>query len=345
MKKLILLSVSAILLVSSGCGKKGGPNEGGEWAVNVIAFKSISRPIEEKISLVGTMAANESVEIQSEIDGVVENIQFEEGEAVQKGQILFQIDKEKLKAKLAQAEANLKMAAASRKRYEQLAESKSVSGQEVDQAVATFEANAATVELTKEELKDATILAPFEGVMGARLVSLGQFVSKGTKLTSLVDEDPMKAEFNVPERFLSVIQKGQKVSIEVAAYPGESFAGKVYFISPEVEELTRTTLVKALIPNPDSRLKSGMFATLRLIVNVKQRAVVIPETAVTYQGDNAIVFVVGADNRIDQRTVKTGVTLAGMVEIAEGVKEGEVVVVEGTQKVRPGALVNVKYKE
>ncbi len=344
MKKIICLSFAAVLIVTGGCGKKKPPMQGG-WAINVVAFKSVAQPIEEKISLVGTMAANESVEIKSEIDGVVESIEFEEGQSVNKGQLLFQIDEKKLKAKLAQSEANLKMAAASRKRYEQLSQSKSVSGQEVDQAVATYEANAATVELTKEELKDATVQAPFEGVMGARLVSLGQFVTKGTKLTSVVDENPMKAQFNVPERYLGVLKKGQKVTIEVAAYSGQSFSGEVYFISSEVDELTRTTLVKALVSNPDSKLKSGMFATLKLIISVKDNAVVIPETAIMYQGDVASVFIVGAENKAEQRQVTTGIQLAGMVEIASGIKEGEVVVVEGVQKIRPGGQLNVRFKE
>lgn len=343
-KQILLVMIIAVFFVTGGCGKKGGPPEQ-EWAVNVVAFKSVVQPIEEKISLVGTMAANEAVQIQSETEGLVEKIGFKEGGDVKRGEILFQIDENKLKARLAQAEANLKMAAASKKRYEQLAESKSVSGQEVDQATATYEANEATVKLTLEELKDATIVAPFDGVMGARLVSLGQFVTTGTKLTSIVDEDPMKAQFNVPERYLSVVEKGQKVKIEVAAYPGKTFDGEVYFISPEVDELTRTTLMKALVPNPASKLKSGMFATLNLIISVKEQAVVIPETAIVYQGDIASVFVVGSNNRIEQREVQTGIQLAGMIEIARGLKADETIVIEGVQKIRPGALVNLKFKE
>ncbi|MCA9395646.1 MAG: efflux RND transporter periplasmic adaptor subunit [Candidatus Omnitrophica bacterium] len=333
----------AAAFISAGC--KGKDSKQFSMAMNVVGYKADVQPIEETISLIGTMAANESVQIRSEIDGVIESINFEEGQPVTGSQVLFQIDQRKLNARLAQAQAELKMADASKKRYEQLEKSKAVSGQEVDQAVATYEINAATVDLYREELEDATVRAPFDGFMGARMVSLGQFVTKGSALTSIVDLDPMKTEFNVPERYLGMVEKGQSVTMKVAAYPDESFTGKVYFISPQIDELTRTALVKALIPNPEGKLKSGMFATLNLIVSIREETVVIPETAILLEGDKTSVYTVNADNQVEIRFVKTGVRLAGKVEITEGVQAGETVVIEGTQKIRPGAKVNPRFED
>jgi membrane fusion protein (multidrug efflux system) len=225
-----------------------------------------------------------------------------------------------------------------------LAESRAVSQQEVDQATAAFEARLATVELMRAQLQETTITAPFAGVMGARLVSIGQYVTKGQRLTSLVETDPMKVEFHVPERFLSRLAQGQGIEVRVAAYPNEGFRGTVYFVNPNVEVDTRTVLVKARLPNPDGRLRAGMFANLALILQVRERAVVIPESALLLEGEQASVFVV-EDGAAQPRRVIPGLRLAGALEIREGLSPGEMVVIEGTQKLAPGSPVEVRHDE
>lgn len=336
----------ALLMASSGCGKKGGPGGGpGGMAVHVVGFAVAREPIEERVSLVGSLMANESVQIQSEIDGSIDEIAFDEGQPVTKGHVLARIDQKKLQAGMAEVEARLQLAESTLQRYTALAESRAVSQQEVDQAASTFEANRASIDLMKAQLEDATIIAPFDGIVGERRISLGQFVSKGTLITSLIDPDPMKAEFHMPERYVSQVATGQRVDMTVAAYPDETFSGEVYFVGPEVDASTRTVLVKALVPNADGKLRSGMFANLSLIMQVRKHALVIPETALIIQGQTTTVFVVDEQNTVQPRQVKPGVRLAGRVEVLEGLRAGDTVVIEGTQKLGPGAKVVVRFED
>ena len=335
-----IAAVILTVMIASGCNsKKSGAGMMAGMAVNVVAAEAKNQVFQEKISLVGTMAANESVEIKSEIDGTVEEINFEEGQTVKKGQLLISVDKSKLEASVAQAEANSKLAETTSKRYEGITDLRAISKQEFDQAQANSEATRAAVDLVKAELRDATITASFDGVMGERLVSLGQFITKGTSLTFLINQDPMKAEFRVPERYISRLKEKQDIEVSVADYPNEKFKGEVYFIDPQVDELTRTALVKARVPNPDGKLRRGMFANLDLIVNVREGAIVIPETALIPKGDDVSVFVIDAESKAQARPVKVGMRQAGTVEIISGLEAGEKVIVEGFQKIGPGSKV------
>ena len=335
-----------IPLALAGCGKKGaagGPPGG--MSVHVVGFKAARQPIEESVSLIGSLQANEAVEIMSELDGTVDEIGFEEGQPVTKGQLLVLIDQEKLRANLAEVEARLQLAESTMQRYTALAESNAVSRQEVEKAKAEHEATRASVTLMHAQLQDATITAPFDGVVGARKVSVGQLIMRGTAITSVIDTDPMKAEFRVPERHVAQLQPGQQIEMSVAAYPEETFTGKVYFIDPQIEESTRTVLVKALVPNPKGKLHAGMFANLKLVMQMRQDAVVIPETALMVQGEHTSVFVVDSSDTVQPRLVTPGIRLAGMVEIADGLRPGETVVVEGIQKLGPGAKVVVRFED
>lgn len=343
--RLMSLGISLLLAAGAGCGKGGGSGGGpGGMAVHVVGFRAVEQPVQERVAVVGSLAANESVETRSELDGVIEEIGFDEGQHVAAGDVLFRIDGAKLEASLAEAEANLQLAETTLERYAALGESRAVSKQEVDQARSTFEARRALVELMRVQLEDATVAAPFSGTAGARLISLGQYVTKGQALTSIVDTDTMKAEFSIPERFLSQVAEGQSVEVRLAAYPGKRFHGTVYFVDPRVSPETRTVLVKARLPNPDGRMRAGMFANLDLMLQVRDRAVVIPESALLLEGNQASVFVV-ADGKAQPRPVTPGVRLAGALEIREGLLAGEVVIIEGTQKVGPGSPVGVRLDD
>jgi membrane fusion protein (multidrug efflux system) len=154
----------------------------------------------------------------------------------------------------------------------------------------------------------------------------------------------MKAEFNVPERLVGQLSQGQEIHARVAAYPDEQFLGTVYFINPQVNPDTRTVLVKARLPNPDGKLRAGMFTNLDVVFRVREQAVVIPESALLLEGDHASVFV--AQNSTAQpRPVTTGVRLAGVLEILDGLAPGEIVIIEGTQKLSPGAPVELRVDE
>ncbi len=333
------LSVLTLLAVS-GCGgdQAGGP--GPRPPVNVIVAPVVEQKVTEDIDLVGSLTPNERAEIKSEISGLIRAINFDEGDLVNKGDLLISLDDRKLSARLAEAEANFVLAKANRDRNQTLLESKTISEQVYDQSVGDFDAAVATRELRKRELEDARINAPFDGVVGYRQVSPGQFIQVGQAMTILVNMSPIKADFEVPERFIGQLAKGQRIDITVAAYPNRTFTGVVYFISPEVEVATRNVLVRANIENESGLLKPGMFGNLQLVLQIKEKALVIPENALIARAENSIVMVVDAENTAQMRLVQTGMRLDGAVEIIDGLSKGERVIVEGHQKVGPGSPVN-----
>lgn len=337
--KALCVAMLIVLGLATGCGKRDQASPG-DMTVSVVAVPAQQQAVEETLEAVGTLTANERVEIKSETDGTVEALHFEEGQQVKAGQLLVELDQAKLRAALAEAQANLTMAEATWQRYAALLQSGAVAQQEADQAQATLAAHHALAERLTAEMEDATITAAFEGVTGARLLSVGQFISRGTSITTLIDPDPMKLEFRIPERFLGQITLQQAVKISTAAYPDLSVVGAVYFIDPQIDPATRTVLLKARMSNPAGQLRHGMFAQVKLIVQVNEDAVVIPDTALLHQADHIFVYTIDGEQKAQMRPVTIGARLADSVEVIEGLQPGEQVVTEGHQKLYPGATVS-----
>jgi membrane fusion protein, multidrug efflux system len=337
-----VLVIAFALGAAAGCGKKaaGGPPPGAMATIVVTAVAKLES-IAETLAVVGTLAPNESVEVKSEVEGVVEEIAFNEGQAVKKGDLLVRLDETKFRAALQQAEANLQLSKVTFDRTRQLVEDKTISPQEFDQAAATYHASEAAVALRRRELKDSRIVAPFAGVVGSRNVSPGQVISKNTTLIWVVDFDTVKAEFAVPERFISEVKAGQQIELRVAAFPSEKFKGEVYFLAPQVDPNTRTLLVKARVPNSNRKLRPGMFANLDLTLKLRENTIVVPESALLNMGDRTAVYVVGPDSTAQLRPIKVGLRMPNQMEVLTGLKSGEVVVTEGLQKVRPGGAVKL----
>lgn len=348
-----LFSVLAVLALAGGAGCKpaaapggaqGGP-PGGGVAVQVVAVEARRQPVTESIPLVGSIAPNEVIEVKAETDGIVKEIGFDEGQRVEKGALLVALDETKLQAELHEAEANAQLSRATFARTEQLFRDNLLSQQEYDQAAATFAMTQAALERRERDLKDARVVAPFAGLTGARQISPGQVISRNSTLTWLVDLDPVKIEVTVPERVLNQLRIGQAVEFKVAAFPDETFQGDVYFISPQLDAGTRTALVKARIPNADHKLRGGMFASLDLALQLRDDALVIPEPAIINNGDATMVFAVTSTNTATMKPVKIGLRLAGKAEVLSGLEAGEQVIVEGTQKLFPGAAVKLAGPE
>ena len=313
--------------------------------VQVVAVPATQRPVSESISLVGSIAPNEMVDVKSEVDGLVTTINFAEGGRVEKDQLLVALDQTRFVAQLSEAEANLKLARTSFDRTKQLYTDKLISQQEYDQSSAVFAANEAGVDLRRRELKNAKILAPFGGIAAARLVSPGQVISRSTPLTTVVDIDTVKVEVNVPERYLGQLKNGQKIAFKVAAFPKDEFTGEVFFISPQLEAATRTALIKARIENLGGKLRGGMFANLDLSLQLRELALLVPETAIINNADVTMVFAITTNGTAVMKPVKIGLRIAGRADILSGLSPGEMVVVEGTQKLRPGATVRLSTND
>ena len=337
-KSLVVVTLF-VLLLQIGCKPKtaGGPMQ--TPPVRVIAVEAKRQAVSEALSLLGTIAANEIVEIKAETDGIVQEINFDEGERVAKGRLLVKLDETKLAAAVAEAEANLKLSQSNYERAKQLYEGKLISQQDFDQTASTFAVNQAGLDLKRRQLADARVFAPFNGIVGARQISPGQVIGRNTTLTWLVDLDTVKVEVKVPEKYLRQLQVGQPLEFSVAAHPNEKFKGVVYFISPQIDEGTRYALIKAKIPNSSAKLRGGMLASLELTLQLRDSAIVIPDPALMSNGDHFLVFVVDEKNTAQIRAIEVGLRMPGKAEVVKGLNAGDKVVVEGVQKLRPGSPV------
>jgi len=310
----------------------------------VEAANARADTVVDAILATGQIAALQSIELRPDIEGRLVQILVREGSPVTRGTPLFKIDDAELKAQVAQIEAERDLARQSLSRTRDLLKQKASSQAELERAEATMRSNEAQLELLKVRLGRTLVRAPFSGVMGQRLVSMGDYVTTSTRLAALQTVSPQRATFQVPERYAEQVKPGQEVTFRVAALPGREFTGKVDFVDPIVQLPGRTILVKAQVPNPRRELQSGMFIEARLATAVRPSAVIIPEDAVLpLQGSN-FVWVV-ADGKATRRQVELGVRTPGFVEVKTGVENSETVVVGGQERLAEGAPVQATLVE
>lgn len=315
------------------------PAGGGMPAMPVEVATATSETVVDAIEATGAIEAVQSINLRPEVEGRLVQIYVREGSPVRAGTPLFKIDDASLRAQVARATAERDLAQQALTRTRQLLEQNATSASELERAEATARSTQASLDLLQLSLTRTTVRAPFSGVAGRRLVSLGDYVTPQRELIALQTYDPQRAVFQVPERYADRVRNGQRVEFRVAALPGRTFTGTVDFVDPVVQLPGRTVLVKARVPNPGRDLQSGMFIQASLATATREKAVVVPEDAVLTSLNQRIVWVVGPDNKVDRREVTLGVRRPGFVEIANGVTAGEKVVVGGAERLQPGAPV------
>lgn len=332
--------MAATSLLVSGCGKApaaGGPPS--EFEVPAVVALVEPSVLEERVRLVGSLKSPAAVDIVTELNGTLEELLFTEGDAVTEGQILGRIRDDIVRARLREAEARFDLAAANFVRGKDLLEAETISQSDFDRLIAEYGIAEAVRDSAQAALRDTVIRAPFDGVVAERMANQGQFLSVGQALTTLIQQDPLEAEFRVPERFLQEIKVGQSIKLKSRALGEATFSGHVTFVSPRVDERSRTVLVKAKVPNPEGVLKPGMFVNLDVVVRLREDALMIPEAAVHYSGGRPQVLALDEDDRAVVRQIIVGTRVRERVEIIEGLEDGDRVVVEGHQKMGPGTKV------
>lgn len=257
--------------------------------VEVMPVKRMS--LQETTQLVGTIAANESAELRAEYAGVVESIHFEEGAQVMQGDVLIQLDTRELKAQLAETKAGLVLATKTLERNRRLLEDRAVSELEVDAAEAELARLKAVTERLGVQMAKAAIHAPFDGVVGERSVSVGDYVTSQSGITTVDDLSRIKVEMQVPERYLPLLQPGSTFQLRTATSKDDAVTmGEIYFLSPRIDQLTRSAMVKGFIAEPPSHLKPGMFASITLVLREVEDALVVPESAVLSSAKGTVLI-------------------------------------------------------
>ena len=301
-----------------------------------------SERVSQKLEALGNARANESVDVSAKLSNIVTAVRFGDGERVKRGQVLVQLDDAQMRADVAAAEAAVTESESQYNRSRELLSTQVLSKSSFDQLEATMKANRARLQSAQARLEDTVICAPFPGRVGLRRVSVGTLISPGAVITTLDDTSIIKLDFSVPENFVASLREGLSVRATAPAFPGRNFAGKVASIDSRVDLATRSVTVRALLANEDGALKPGMFLNVSL-ANDEREALVIPEEALTPEAERQYVFVV-ADGKAERREVRIGGRRPGTVEIVAGLAAGELVVIEGTQKVRNGGPVRAAEK-
>jgi len=270
----------------------------------------------------------------------VTEVHFEEGQSVATGDVLIKLDNLEQVADLAAARAALVDSEASYQRSLELFESKVVAKSQLLQDEAKKIADEAMVSVAESRMAETIVRAPFAGRIGLRRVSLGSLVGPNTVITTLDDTDTIKVDFDLPEVYISRLSPGLTVRAHSAAWPDQEFTGVVSSVDTRVDPVSRTVRVRSVMPNADGRLRPGMFLTVTLLKESVE-ALIIPERALIPERSSQYVFVVGDNQRVERREIRTGRRRPGEVEVLEGLSAGERVIVDGTQKARDGQLVRI----
>ncbi len=322
-----------------GKGGPGGPGGGALVAAQAAARHTFS----DAIQALGTAQARESIVLTPKVADTIRRIRFESGARVRAGQVLVELSSVEQSASLAEANASNAAAQEALRREQELFDRGFASQARLDTVRAAADAAAARVNAGSSRIDDRTIRAPFSGVVGLRLASPGQYVRPGDQIGTLDDLSEIKLDFDVPETRLAQLANGVRIVARTAAFPDRTFEGTISQVDSRIDPTTRTVRVRALLPNPGEIIRAGMLMTVQVQSNPRQ-ALAVPEIAVLDQIDGAYVYRVrtaegGAS--AEQVRVRVGQRSGGMAEILEGIGEGDQIIVEGVQSVRPGQPVRL----
>jgi membrane fusion protein (multidrug efflux system) len=338
-----LLPAAAICLGLSsgffGCKRPvaDAPRKRGEVVLQVQTLRIAPQPFEEKLTATGSLEADEQVMLRAEVSGIVEEIAFDEGQKVERGTLLLKLRAEDLRAQVKRAEAQLKLAETSNERQQQLVKSQAISRSEVDQARSSLAVASADLELAKAALAKTEVRAPFDGVIGLRTTSLGEYVTPTTDIATFRKLDPLKLETSVPERYRRYLREGLKVEFAIAGAK-EPFSGEVYALEPGIDPVTRTIRVRARVPNADGQLAPGAFVEAAIVLETMPDAILIPALAVVPGVKDEAVFI--AENGVARtRRITTSLRTRDSVLVQEGLSAGDEVIVSSILQLREGAKI------
>ncbi len=305
----------------------------------VEVAKASVRTVEDKFEAVGSIEANEAITVVSEIDAAVVSLPFREGSFIRKGELIAQLDDSQLAAEVARAEALHEQSHTSYERVKAVVDQKAGTPQDLDDAAAGLKVADANLALAKARFAKTRIVAPFDGIVGARRVSIGTFLRAGQTITELANIDEMRVNFSAPERYLSQLSQGSDVAVSTTAFPGYTLQGKIIAIDPALDPGTRSARVVARVPNPDRKFRPGMSADVSAVLSQRPNAITVPNEAVFAAGDQSFVYVVKSDSTAARVPVTLGTHLADAVEVVHGLDSGQLIVRAGHQKLFDGARV------
>jgi len=341
---LLLLLVSTVLL--QGCmgdakGSDGVDATTEQLSIPVEAATVSSGDMAAFYTGTATLEADEQAVVVSQITGVVLAINAEEGDFVEAGQVLARVETDRYSLEVKRANASLKRLKTDFQRKKELFEKKLVSAEDFERVSAEFAAQKAAHDLAQLDLEYTSIRAPISGYISERLVRVGNLVQLHQPVYHVTSYDPLLAVLHVPERELRVLQKGLQVSMSLDAWPGKSFTGEVIRISPVVDPGTGTFRVTAEIIDRQQMLKPGLFGRVEILYDLHQNVPLVPRSAVITEDDMSHVFVINDEGSASRRAIQLGYERKGLIEVLDGLANGETVVTAGKGSLSEGTRVEV----
>lgn len=329
------LPAAAILL--AGTALAAGPPPAG-----VIVTEVQAENFADRLEALGTISANESVELTVTVTETVSAVHFDDSDRVPAGKVLVEMTSDEEHAQLEEARATVNEARRQFERIRSLEAQGTAAKSVLDERKLEWETARARLTAIESRLADRLIKAPFAGLLGLRDISVGALVKPGDLITTLDDDSVMKLDFPVPGTILGAVNPGLGVIATSRAVPGREFQGIVKSVDSRIDPVTRSVRVRAMLPNPERLLKPGMLLQVILLNNPRQ-ALIVPEEALVPMGKQHFVYLVDMadNNKASRREIRIGGRIPGKVEVIEGLQAGDKVVSQGTLKVRPGQPVNI----
>ena len=339
-KPYLLLLVAAVLALTYGCS--GNQAGGGGFTMPPTPVEIAEAKVQkvmDTFDAVGTIEAIEGVTIVSEIDAMVISLPFAEGSVIKSGELIAQLDDAQLSAEVARNEALEAQSHTTYERVKAIVDQKMGSQQDLDDAAAALKVADANLAMVKARFAKTRIVAPFDGVIGARKVSVGTFLRIGQEITELANIDSIRVNFSAPENFLSRLNRGAEVTVSTTAYPDHQVMGKILVVEPVLDPGTRNGRVVASMSNPGRKFIPGMSANISATLMERPNAITIPNEAVFANGNQSFVFTVKPDSTVARAAISLGTRMADVVEVVAGLDAGAQVVKAGHQKLYDGAKV------
>lgn len=302
-------------------------------ALQVEAMVVTPEPFDNTLVITGSILANESLELKSETSGKITSINFKEGNHVNKGELLVQINDEEIKAQIEKQRYMQKLNKDNEFRQRQLFKKDAISQEEYDNALNRLNTTISDIKVLEAQLQKTRVYAPFEGIIGLRYVSTGAYVTPSTVIATLYNNSPAKIEFAVPSRYSALITTGKKIRFSIENDTSRVFSGEVYAIEPRINEETRTLALRALSDNKKGLLIPGQFVKVDLILNSKQDAILIPTQAIIPGQGGQKVFV-ARSGKAKEVSVQTGVRTNVSIEVTSGLAPGDTVITTGLLQIR-----------
>jgi len=353
----LAIGLGVLVAGSSACRDEVESVE--EILPSVSAAEVVSVDLDDEIRASGDLRARLHTIIAAEVAGRVTELRIDEGGAAEAGSVVLELDPDRreldvdaAQARLAQARANLVKERRQADRVRKLRSENVASVQQLEEAETALllarsavEVEEAALGVAERALADASVSAPFTGLVSRRMVQLGEFVQPGTPLFELVALDPLEAIFSLTELDTERVEVGQKIAIGVGAFEGRVFDGVVTFVAPTVDPATRTLRIKAEVDNAHGLLRPGLFARIRLDVDRREDVLMVPEESLTQRSGNAYLYRIDADERVQRVEVQTGARDAGLVEVRGPLAAGQRIVRRGHAGLSDGMTVVVRDLE